>query len=151
MLVTDLATATANDYLSARFRTAYDFLSRTDLATLPLGRNEIDGDDVYANVLEYDTVPAGEKELEAHRDYYDVQFVFSGEELLQYAPCAGLQTVQEYDEADDYCLLKTPEPVTSIALRAGELAVFAPEDAHKPGCSLNGCAHVRKIVVKVRA
>ena len=108
MLVTDLATATANDYLSARFRTAYDFLSRTDLAALPLGRNEIDGDDVYANVLEYDTVPAGEKELEAHRDYYDVQFVFSGEELLQYTPCAGLQTVQEYDEADDYCLLKTP-------------------------------------------
>ena len=102
-------------------------------------------------MLEYDTVPAGEKELEAHRDYYDVQFVFSGEELLQYAPCAGLQTVQEYDEADDYCLLKTPEPVTSIALRAGELAVFAPEDAHKPGCSLNGSAHVRKIVVKVRA
>lgn len=151
MLVTDLATATANDYLSARFRTAYDFLSRTDLAALPLGRNEIDGDDVYANVLEYDTVPAGEKELEAHRDYYDVQFVFSGEELLQYTPCAGLQTVQEYDESDDYCLLKTPEPVTSIALHAGQLAVFAPEDAHKPGCSLNGSAHVRKIVVKVRA
>ncbi|MDO4436964.1 MAG: YhcH/YjgK/YiaL family protein [Coriobacteriaceae bacterium] len=151
MLATALSTATANDYLSERFRTAYDFLANTDLLALPLGRNEIDGDDVYANVLEYDTVPASDKELEAHRDYYDVQFVARGEELLQYAPADGLETVQEYDEADDYCLLKTPVPVTSVALHAGELAVFAPEDAHKPGCTLSEPVHVRKIVVKVRA
>lgn len=151
MLVTALATANANDYLSERFRTAYEFLSRPDLAELPLGRNEIDGEDVYANVLEYDTVPAAEKELEAHHDYYDVQFVVRGEELLQYAPCDGLATVQAHDEHDDFCLLKTPEPVSSIALHAGELAIFAPEDAHKPGCTLSKPAHVRKIVVKVRA
>lgn len=151
MLVTALTTANANDYLSERFRTAYDFLSRADLAELPLGRNEIDGENVYANVLEYDTVPATEKELEAHRDYYDVQFVVSGEELLQYALCDGLATVQDYNEQDDFCLLKTPEPVTSIALHAGELAIFAPEDAHKPGCALSKPTHVRKIVVKVRA
>lgn len=151
MLVTALTTATANDYLSERFRTAYNFLSNADLSKLPLGRNEIDGEDVYANVLEYDTVPTTEKELEAHRDYYDVQFVVSGEELLQYAPCDGLATVQPYDAKDDYCLLKTPEPVTSIALHASELAVFAPEDAHKPGCTLNESTHVRKVVVKVRA
>ena len=124
---------------------------RDSLMSLPLGRNEIQGDDVYANVLEYDTVPACEKELEAHRDYFDVQFVASGEELLQFADCEGLETVQAYDEADDYCLLKTPEPVTSIVLRAGELAIFAPEDAHKPGCALGEPCHVRKIVVKVRA
>lgn len=59
--------------------------------------------------------------------------------------------MQAYDEHDDFCLLKTPEPVSSIALHAGELAIFAPEDAHKPGCTLSEPAHVRKIVVKVRA
>lgn len=32
-----LVTANANDYLSERFRTAYEFLSRPDLAELPLG------------------------------------------------------------------------------------------------------------------
>lgn len=101
MLVTALTTANANDYLSERFRTAYDFLSRSDLSELPLGRNEIDGEDIYANVIEYDTVPAVEKELEAHRDYYDVQFIVSGEELLQYASCDGLATAQPYDAKDD--------------------------------------------------
>ena len=85
MLVTPLSSITDNDYLSERFRKAYAFLARPDLCDLPLGRNEIDGDEVYANVLEYDTVPAAEKELEAHHDYYDVQYVASGEEMLQYA------------------------------------------------------------------
>ena len=127
MLVTPLSSITDNDYLSERFRKAYAFLARPDLCDLPLGRNEIDGDEVYANVLEYDTVPAAEKELEAHHDYYDVQYVASGEEMLQYATADGLATVQAYDAVDDYCLLKTPEPVTSIALHAGELAIFAPE------------------------
>lgn len=151
MLVSTLTHAQANDYLSERFRTAYAFLANTNLTELPLGRTEIDGDDVYANVLEYDTVPAGEKDLEAHKDYYDVQFVASGEELLQYAPVAGLEVTQPYVAADDYCLLATPAHATSIALQAGELAVFAPEDAHKPGCTLVQPTHVRKIVVKVRA
>lgn len=151
MLVTSLPHATDHDYLSERFRKAYAFLAQPNLADLPLGRNEIDGDNVYANVLEYDTVPAGDKELEAHRDYYDVQFVVSGEELLQYAPTCGLDVVQAYVEADDFCLLKTPEAATSITLHAGELAIFAPEDAHKPGCTLNEPTRVRKIVVKVHA
>ncbi len=107
MLVTKLVNSASHDYLAERFRAAYAFLSSSDLMSLPLGRNEIQGDDVYANVLEYDTVPACEKELEAHHDYFDVQFVTSGEEILQFADCEGLETVQAYDEADDYCLLKT--------------------------------------------
>ncbi len=151
MLVTSLANSMSHDYLAERFRAAYDFLATSDLMSLPLGRNEIQGDDVYANVLEYDTVPACEKELEAHRDYFDVQFVASGEELLQFADREGLETVRSYDEIDDCLLLKTPEAVTSIVLRTGELAIFAPEDAHKPGCALGDPSHVRKIVVKVRA
>lgn len=34
---------------------------------------------------------------------------------------------------------------------ASSLAIFAPEDAHKPGCALGEPCRVRKIVVKVRA
>ena len=67
MLVTTLDHAAGNDYLAARFQKAYAFLNRDDLGSLPLGRVDIDGDAVFANVQEYDTVPAEEKQLEAHR------------------------------------------------------------------------------------
>ena len=108
MLVTNLTHANGNDYLSQRFSKAYAFLAQDCLDALPLGRNEIDGDDVFANVQEYDTVAASEKQLEAHRGYYDVQFVVSGKELLQYAQLDGLPECQPFDEGNDFGLYETP-------------------------------------------
>ena len=141
MLVTTLDHAAGNDYLAARFQKAYAFLNRDDLGSLPLGRVDIDGDAVFAE----------EKQLEAHRRYYDVQFVVSGEEVMQYAPLEGLAKVQPFDEDADFGLYCTPERPSSIVLRAGDVAVLAPEDAHKPGCALDAPCCVRKIVVKVLA
>lgn len=152
MLVTNLEHANANNYLNERFAKAYAFLAQGNLEALPLGRNEIDGDDVFANVQEYDTLPASEKQFEAHRSYYDVQFVVSGQEMLQYAQLDTVNATQDFDEANDFCLYEASNSVTNVVLRAGDMAVLAPEDAHKPGCTLGDApCHVRKIVVKVRA
>lgn len=150
MLACNLDNVLAHDYRSERFRKAYDFLRRTDLASLPLGRIDIDGDEVFANVQEYDTVPEAEKDLEAHRRYFDVQFVVFGEELVQVAPLEGLPETAPFDEAADSGSYETPADVTALVLRSGDMAVLAPEEAHKPGCSVDalGC-RVRKIVVKV--
>ena len=52
VLVTPLPTADKNDYLSARMRTAFSFLREADLARRPLGRADIDGGEVFANVQE---------------------------------------------------------------------------------------------------
>ena len=67
------------------------------------------------------------------------------------APLAGLAPNGEFDEEADFGLFATPEAPSSIVLRAGEMAVLAPEDAHKPGCAADEPGRVRKIVVKVRA
>lgn len=80
-----------------------------------------------------------------------MQYVVEGEEVLQYAPLAGLAPSGEFDEEADFGLFATPETPSSIVLRAGEMAVLAPEDAHKPGCAVGEPGRVRKIVVKVRA
>ena len=150
MLLAPLAHAAQNDYLAQRFQKAYEFLSHDNLATLPLGRTTIDGDEVFANVQEYDTVPALDKQMEAHRRYYDVQFVVSGEELIQYAPLEGLTEIGSFDTESDFGMYATPADCSNLVVRAGQLAIFAPEDAHKPGCSLGASKPVRKIVVKVQ-
>ena len=151
MLVSHLSNADRNDYLSDCMHVAYAFLRETDLANLPLGRTDIDGDTVFANVQEYETVPATDKQMEAHRRYYDVQYVVTGEELLQYAPLEGLASVGPFDEVGDFGLFETPHDPSIVILQAGDLAVLAPEDAHKPGCVLHSPSLVRKIVVKVLA
>ena len=151
MLVSHLDNVDQNDYLSKRMRVAYAFLRETDLASLPLARTDIDGDTVFANVQEYETVPAADKQMEAHRRYYDVQYVVTGEEFLQYAPLEGLKSAGSFDEVGDFGLFETPYNPSIVILRAGDLAVLAPEDAHKPGCALCSPSWVRKIVVKVLA
>lgn len=86
MLTSTIDFSDANDYLSENMKKAIAFLRDNDLDALPLGRTEIKGDDVFANVMEYETVDADEKDMEAHKLYYDVQFVVRGEEALYVAP-----------------------------------------------------------------
>ncbi|MCI1665077.1 MAG: YhcH/YjgK/YiaL family protein [Atopobiaceae bacterium] len=149
MLSTTIADACRNDYLSDRFRAAFAFLRRDDLDTIACGRHDIDGDAVFANVMEVDTVPASEKDYEAHRAYYDVQYVVSGEELICVTPTQGLEPAGEWDEQGDFGLFHGRDVCTSVPLRAGDLVVVGPEDAHKPACQLDGPCHERKVVVKV--
>ena len=149
MLTSTIDFSDANDYLSENMKKAIAFLRDNDLDALPLGRTEIKGDDVFANVMEYETVDADEKDMEAHKLYYDVQFVVRGEEALYVAPLDGLSETQPFDDENDFGLYSTPDYASRIYLRAGELSIAAPEDAHKPGCHAKGACLVRKIVVKV--
>ena len=149
MIFTSLANASANDLSDVRFAKALEFLSRDDLADLEPGRHEIDGDEVFANVQELTTVPAGEKNYEAHRRYADIHYVISGTELIGIAPVGECEPVGEFSEADDFGLFTPGGREAWATLRPGELVVTPPCDAHKPGCCPGEPAPLKKICVKV--
>lgn len=135
--------------LSPRIEQALQFLSGQDLAKLPDGRAEIDGENLYANVFGYET-KAGTAEgiLEAHRLYLDIQCLITGEEKIGHADLAALKVTQPYDVTKDCELLKGR--CQFIKLRPRSFVVFFPHDAHMPGCAVGQPAPVRKVVVKVR-
>lgn len=116
----------------------------------PDGRYDIDGDNVYALVQSYDTVPAGEKKYESHRVYADIQYVATGTETISYAPTGGLQPVTAYDAAKDFLLYADPSASTPLHLSPGTFAIFYPQDGHKPGCVNGAPCHMKKVVIKVR-
>lgn len=130
---------------------ALAFIARTDLAQLPDGRVEIDGDRVFANVQTYDTKPIDMRGFEAHRKYADVQIVIGGEgELCGVAvPTDEQDVVTPYDEAKDV-LFCAPPLCEWFRLTPGFFALFLPQDAHEPGRQLGEVAQVRKCVVKIR-
>ena len=78
MLCANIKQIEKHDYLAERFKKGYDFLKNTDLMSLPVGRVDIDGDDVFASVQEYITLPETECRYEAHDKYYDIQYVAAG-------------------------------------------------------------------------
>ena len=128
---------------------AFEYLARTDLAALPLGRTEIEGDDVYVLLSEAETRPPDQVQFEAHRRYIDIQMVVRGQESIGVTPVAGLVTTEPYDPARDIEFFAIPPQSQTLALDAGNFAVFTPKDAHRPSLHFNGPHVSRKAVVKV--
>ncbi len=129
---------------------AYDFIMNDRKNPLPPGRYELDGDRCFALVQTYDTDFASEKDFEAHRNYADIQYMSDGNEQMLWAPVAALESTVPYAPEKDIAFFAGDEGVRSFSVRAGEFAVFYPQDAHKPGCCVDDKpAAVRKIVIKI--
>lgn len=150
MIVNNAFEVNKYDYLQDRFKKAYEFLQRKDLKDLPAGKYEIDGDDVFAMVQEYETSPEKKLQLESHKKYFDIQYMIEGEEIFLETDARILNVKIPYDEASDVMFYEDCEKVTTVYLTDGQMAVVAPEEAHKPRCAVGRPMKVRKIVVKVR-
>lgn len=150
MILDTLAHGFQYHSLSPRFERAFAFLRQvTDQTTL--GRHEIAGEDVFALVQQYGTQPVAGREYESHRKYIDVQYVQRGRELMYWAPLPLLRVgSMAYDAAKDAALYGLVPEGVPLQVRAGQFAIFFPEDGHIPGCAWDQPAEVRKVVVKVR-
>ena len=100
--------------------------------------------------MAYQTKPAPDVPFEAHRRYIDVQVVIVGEELMEAAAAGPLGVLQGYDPEKDVILFADPVAASRLRLRAGDVAIFWPEDAHRTSLAPAGAPGlVRKTVVKV--
>jgi biofilm protein TabA len=136
-------------FLGPRFGAGLKWLQAFEPA-LPDGRYDIEGDDLFALVQSYDTVPASDKKYESHRLYADIQYVATGTETIYYSPVDCLQAVTPYDGAKDILLYANPAAATPLHLPPGSFAIFHPQDGHKPGCVSGKTCQIKKVVIKVR-
>ena len=136
--------------LNDRYAKAVDFLSQENLASLENGKYEIDGKNVYANVMEYDTIPWDEASYEAHKHYTDIQCILVGEELMSFEPTVNLTQVGEYNEEKDAMKFDNAIHGIDFVVRAGEYLIFQPQDGHKPKAMNGHPCHVKKVVVKIK-
>ena len=74
---------------------AIDFIEDNDVSALPLGRTEIDGDDVYVTVMEAEPTPGEGRAFETHSRYMDLQMDLEGAELCEVA-------LGDVEEAEPY-------------------------------------------------
>ena len=150
MIVTDLMHIERQVLLTPTLVKALEFLRRPELASLAEGKVPIDGERVFALPQRYETAAQGSPRFEYHRKYIDIQYIVEGEEVIEWAPALKLKITDAYDREKDITFgTVAPEEVTPVRLRAGQLAVFYPEDAHAPRRAAGAPARVFKIVVKV--
>lgn len=133
------------------FPKAFEFLRRPDIADLPPGKYDIDGDRCWASIQEAELKPLAERRLEAHRKFIDIQAPLTGAEDIGLAAMSAEAQALPFDEEKDFVLYEgVSKPVTLVP---GEFIIFFPPlDAHAPCCRAQGGPEkIKKVVIKILA
>jgi YhcH/YjgK/YiaL family protein len=124
------------------------WLQAQDAAKLTTGRHELDGSNLFVLVSKYETKPKDQGKWEAHKRYFDIQYLIEGREVIGYAELGGCK-LGTYDEAKDFQPIEEA-PGDFLTLRPGMFMILAPQDAHMPGlAAMRSPERVKKAVVKV--
>ena len=124
-----------------------DYLSSHPLEDVQAGHYEIDGNKVYMNVFDYDTISEDGAFFEAHKKYADIHMTVTGEEIVGVSDMSKV-SVKTFDEEKD--LLEVEGPVEHyIKLIPGKALITLPEDVHKVKLAVGNPSAVKKAVIKV--
>lgn len=146
MILDSLENCSAYTGLNSRFEKAFAFLSRPDLKELPPGAYAIDGDAIFARIVNESGVTDKTGPLELHQKYIDIQYVVAGTDGMAWKPKAQCQQpVADYNPTTDAQHFHDA-PATWFDVSAHSFALFFPEDAHKAMIS-EGVIH--KVIIKV--
>lgn len=125
--------------------TAIACLAGCDLAALPLGKTEVDGENVFINVMDAALHPDEGFYPEYHRRYADLQVDITGGEGWGWAAKNG----PEVGEFTGDIGFQNSASDTTGTLGDGRFVLFFPSELHKPGLVRPECTAVRKAVVKI--
>lgn len=126
---------------------AIEYIRTHDLNALENGRHELDGDNLFVNIVDGKMRPVQEARLEVHDVYIDVQVPLSKGETYGIKPrveCVSPDGVM--NTVDDIMFYDDPIEETMSA-EAGDIVTFAPDMAHAP---LIGEGVIHKAIFKVR-
>lgn len=133
--------------LGRNFGTAIDFLQKTDLSALPLGKTEIDGKRVIVHIQEAESHPLTAESYELHHKYFDIQLDLSGTEEIAFS-VSGTEPLEAYREDADYQLVRANTDVR-CTLGPGRFAVCMVGEPHAPCGCCGKPEKLRKCLVKI--
>ena len=139
-------------YLNAhpKMKQAFDFLERCFQKPIAPGRYEIDGEDVYAIVFQYVPQEKETPRYETHNAYIDIQCMAAGSEFQWYLPRADLPADVPNQPEKDITFYPFTGDGSRLHLKAGDFAVYFPQDAHLPGMADGTTDACIRIVVKIK-
>ena len=127
---------------------AFLFLKNYNLPRADLGRIEL-GDNMFAIVQEYFPKDREGALLEVHEKYIDIQYIVSGNEVIDVAPLKNMTVTKPYNAESDAAFGDVAE-FSELKASPERFFIFFPADAHRPGMKDgNDSVLVRKVVVKV--
>lgn len=146
MIIDTLANLGKYVAMNPLFQDVVDYINSNDLASMPVGKVIIKGDDLYANFTVAKGKTKDEAKLESHDVMIDIQIPFNVPESMGYTPREDLPA-QPYNAEKDITFYDGLAQ-QYITVQPGMFVIFFPQDAHAP--CVSEAAEIRKVIFKVK-
>ena len=132
--------------IHANIDTAIAYIMDHDLQHLSIGRHEIDGENVFVNVVETETKAYEEGTYEFHKRYIDLHIDLTGEEQV-WVSLEEPEPIGIYDEVTDGGLCTTKKAI-SVTLGSDFVMCF-PMEPHLPLIIIEQKQEIKKCIFKI--
>ena len=133
--------------LNPLFPKVVEYLKQIDLTSHPVGKEMIDGENLFVNYAIAKGKTKDEAKIESHNVMIDIQIPLSCSETMGYTPRKNL-TEAEYNAEKDITFYPGLAE-KYITINPGEFVIFFPQDGHAPCVSDE--SEIVKVIFKVKA
>lgn len=149
MILDSLSNAGKYAGLNPLFAKAFAYINSVDLASLEVGKFDIDGENLRGIVSDKNGVKAEEStaKFECHNAHIDIQVCIRGKETLGWKPRNTCVAPRGEYNAEKDVLFYDDAPDMFFGMTDNQFAIFYPEDVHAP---MIGEGEIKKMVIKVK-
>ncbi|HEY0210139.1 YhcH/YjgK/YiaL family protein [Acerihabitans sp.] len=136
-------------YLPAKLRAAIEYVKQHITPETPLGKHDIEGNQVFVLISNDSTDLLENRRAEYHAKYLDIQIILDGVEGMTFSNLPAGKPDTDWLADKDIAFLAAGEQEKQFVMHSGDFVVYYPGEVHKPLCAVGEPAHVRKAVVKI--
>ncbi|WP_413736048.1 YhcH/YjgK/YiaL family protein [Sodalis sp. RH21] len=136
-------------YLPAKLREAIEYVKQHITPETPLGKHDIEGNQVFVLISNDSTDLLENRRAEYHAKYLDIQIILDGVEGMTFSNLPAGKPDTDWLADKDIAFLAAGEQEKQFVMHSGDFVVYYPGEVHKPLCAVGEPAHVRKAVVKI--
>ena len=136
-------------WLPDALRQAIEHVKAHVSESTPLGKHDIDGNNLFYLISEDSTEAQTERRAEYHARYLDIQIVLRGQEGMTFSTLPPGTPATDWLADKDIAFLPEGGQENTVVLSEGDFVEFWPGEVHKPLCAVGAPAKVRKVVVKM--
>lgn len=136
------------EFLEEEIKKCFAYAKEHDLMKYEKGTHEIDGENIFVNIVEYETTNTENRFWEAHRYYLDLHLMLDGTERIDVNFIDNLEQ-KEFVEKDDFLPMEGTEN-GYVILEKGDFLLCYPKDAHRTAVKVEEPMKIKKAIFKIR-
>ena len=135
-------------FLEDKIKECLAYAKDNDLKSLSTGRHDIRGDELFVNIVEYETTKPENRFWEAHKDYLDLHFLLDGKEQINLNFLKNM-TLGDYIKEEDYQKIEGDKNSSGI-LCQGDFLICYPNDGHMTAIAADEPQKIKKAIFKIK-